>query len=253
MVLKSGSNMKQALKLSDGSNLAYSFREGRAPGVLFLGGFMSDMTGTKASFLDEFCKQHGQAYLRFDYFGHGQSSGDFLDGTITRWKNDAIEIIDKLTTGPQIVVGSSMGGWIMLLLAKERPERIKALIGVAAAPDFVKTLVWDQLTAKQQEEVNTLGVSYIPVQYQEKPCPITKKFIEDGPKNNVFGSELNIECPVRLLHGMQDKEVPYSYSLNLIKCLTSKDARLNLLKEGDHRLNSEEYLQLMGKTIAEFF
>jgi len=246
--------MKKILELPDGSSLTYSYREGRHPGVLFLGGFMSDMTGTKASFLDDFCKKQGLAYCRFDYFGHGASSGDFLDGTITRWKNDAIAIVDSVVQGPQIVVGSSMGGWLMLLLAQERPERIRALIGIAAAPDFVKPLVWDQLTVKQKEEIERLGVSYIPAQHQEKPYPITKKFIEDGQKNEVLtGSKiLNIKCPVRLLHGVQDKEVPYSYSLKLMNCLASDDVRLTLIKEGDHRLNSEEYLQLFGNTILEF-
>lgn len=245
--------MKKILELSDGSQLAYVQHAGRLPGVVFLGGFMADMGGTKAQFLDNFCRQRGQAFLRFDYFGHGESSGSLIDGSIGRWKKDVISVLESLTEGPQIVVGSSMGGWLMLLAALDKPEKVKALVGIASAPDFVKPLVWDRLDPQQRQDIETKGVSYIPSPFQEKPYPITKQLIEDGQKHELLSAAIPIHCPVRLLHGLQDKEVPCSFSIKMMENIASNDVRLTLLKGGDHRLNSEEYLNLLGSTVAEFF
>lgn len=244
--------MKQ-LTLPDGSTLAYVQRPGRSPGVVFLGGFMADMNGTKATYLDEFCQQQGQAILRFDYFGHGQSSGQLIDSTVGRWKQDVLAVLDNLAKGPQIIVGSSMGGWLMLLAAKERPEQVKALVGIAPAPDFIRPLVWDRVTSIQREEITTKGVTYIASPFQEKPYPITKHMIEEGQQHELLAAPIAINCPVRLLHGVKDIEVPSSFSLQLMDKLMSEDVRLTLIKDGDHRLNSAAHLKLLSNTLSEFF
>lgn len=244
--------MKELLQLPDGSKLAYIRRQGRSPGVVFLGGFMADMNGTKASYLDEFCQKQGQAFLRFDYHGHGESTGEWVDCNIGLWKQDAITMLDSLTEGPQILVGSSMGGWIMLLAAMARPERVKAIIGVAPAPDFIKPLVWDRLTPMQKAEVENKGICYIPSPFQDKPYPITKNLIDDSYQHEVLGGPIPIHCPVRLLHGVKDVEVPSSLSIKLMENIISEDVRVTLLKNGDHRLNSEAQLKLLGDTLLEF-
>lgn len=245
--------MKQQLHLPDGSSLAYVQRKGRLPGVVFLGGFMADMNGTKATYLDEFCQEKGQTFIRFDYFGHGESSGQLIDSTIGRWKQDVLAILDNLTEGPQILVGSSMGGWLMLLAARERPKQVKALLGIAPAPDFIKPLVWDRLTSIQREEIETKGVCYVPSPFQAKPYPISRVMIEEGRQHELLGAPIAIDCPVRLLHGIKDIEVPYSFSEKLMEDLVSEDVRLNLIKNGDHRLNSEDHLKLLGHTLLELF
>lgn len=245
--------MKQLLHLSDGSSLAYVKRSGRLPGVIFLGGFMADMNGTKATFLDEYCQQRGQAFIRFDYLGHGESSGELIHCNMSRFKNDVLSVLDQLTTGPQILVGSSMGGWLMLLAAKERLERIKALLGIAPAPDFIRPLVWDRLTPAQREEIETKGICYVPSPFQEKPYPITKNLIEDGDKHSILTAAIPIDCPIRLLHGVKDIEVPYALSLKIMENVVSEDVRVTLVKNGDHRLNSVEHLKLLSDTLSEFF
>jgi len=245
--------MEQLLHLPDGSTLAYVQRKGRLPGVVFLGGFMADMNGTKATYLDEFCQQTGQAFIRFDYFGHGASSGQLINSTIGRWKQDVLAILDNLTEGPQILVGSSMGGWIMLLAAKERPKQVKALLGIAPAPDFIKPLVWDRLTPIQREEIENKGVCYIHSPFQAKPYPISRSMIEEGRQHELLGAPIAIDCAVRLLHGLKDIEVPCSFSERLMKDLVAEDVRLTLIKNGDHRLNSAAHLKLLGNTLLELF
>ena len=191
-----------------------------APGVVFLGGFRSDMTGTKASFLEEYCRRRGHAFVRFDYFGHGASSGDFALGTIGRWAADTVAVLDALTEGPQILVGSSMGGWIMLLAALARTERIQALIGVAAAPDFTEDLVWPRLDAAQRKECCETGAVTLPSKYDPVGHTYRPSLFEDGRRHLVMRAEIPLACPVRLLHGLLDDAVPWQTSLRLAERLT---------------------------------
>jgi pimeloyl-ACP methyl ester carboxylesterase len=237
------------LSMPDGATIAYRRREGRAPGVIFLGGYMSDMTGTKASALDAFCAARGQAYLRFDYFGHGESSGDFKDATIGRWKADALAVIDRLTQGPQVLVGSSIGGWIMLLAALARPQRIEALIGIAAAPDATEDLMWAELDAAARETMLRDGFVRLPSEYSPEGYIFTRRLIEEGRDHLVTRAPLPIACPVRLLHGMRDPDVPWRVSLDLMARLQGADVALTLVKDGDHRLSRDADLALLMRTL----
>lgn len=238
------------LNCEDGSRLAYQRLRGRSPGVVFLGGFMSDMSGTKASYLAAQFENLGQSFLRFDYFGHGKSSGLFEEGTIGRWKQDAIRVLDDLTEGPQILVGSSMGGWIMALLARERKEQIAGLVGISSAPDFTENLI-EHLSPLQRSELENQGLCRFPSEFPDKPYVITKRLIEDGKEQQVLGSSIPINCSVRLLHGTLDKDVSWQSSLKLLDCLQSEDARLTLIKNADHRLSAENNLDLILSSILE--
>ena len=230
--------------------IAYHRTPGRAPGVVFIGGFRSDMTGSKATYLEALAHRRGQAFLRFDHFGHGVSSGRFEDATISRWAEDAIRVLDALTEGPQILIGSSMGGWIMLLAARARPARIGALIGIAPAPDFTALLMWPRFSDAQRAALMRDGIIHIPSQYGE-PAPITRRLIEDGNRNAVLDAPIALDCPVRILHGMEDPDVPYAHSFKLVERLASRDVRLTLIKDGDHRLSRDQDLALLAQTIAE--
>jgi pimeloyl-ACP methyl ester carboxylesterase len=244
------------LQIEHGSVLAYrrrfASRDGaKAPGIVFLGGFKSDMTGTKASTLDEFCQAHGLSFLRFDYSGHGESSGDFLDGTISRWFADALAAFDRLTEGPQILIGSSMGGWIMLLVALARPERIKGLVGVAPAPDFTEALIWPSLSERDREKLLRDGKLEQPSDYSPEPYVITRALIEDGRRNLLLNSTIDIEAPVRLLHGLNDRDVPHGVSLQLQAKLKSQDVIVQLIKDGDHRLSRPQDLARLCTAVEE--
>ncbi len=212
---------------------------------------MSDMTGTKAVTLEAFCRSRGQAFLRFDYQGHGASSGRFEDGTIGLWAEDALAAFDQLTEGPQILVGSSMGGWIALLTALARRERVAGLVGIAAAPDFTEDLLWDAFPPDQRAALSRDGVLRLPSEYSEKPYSITLKLIDDGRRHLLLRNPLDLACPVRLLHGMRDPDVPWERSLKLADKLTTPDVRVDLIKDGDHRLSREQDLQLLCKTVEE--
>jgi pimeloyl-ACP methyl ester carboxylesterase len=238
------------LTREDGATIAYHRRRGSGPGVVFLGGFMSDMTGTKARALDAFCTARGQAYLRFDYFGHGQSSGDFAEATVGRWRADALAIIDAATEGPQVLVGSSIGGWLMLLVALARPERVAALVGIAAAPDATETLMWANFPPAVREAIMRDGSARLPSAYSAEGYLFTRKLIEDGRNHLLMGRALPIACPVRLLHGMKDPDVPWQTSLALAQTLDSADVQVMLVKDGDHRLSTERDLALLTQTIA---
>jgi pimeloyl-ACP methyl ester carboxylesterase len=244
------------LQRGHGAFLAYRRRRGAAEGrqrptIVFLGGFKSDMTGGKATALDEFCAAEGLAFLRFDYSGHGASSGDFLDGTISRWTEDALAAIDALTAGPLILVGSSMGGWIMLLAALARRARIAGLIGIAPAPDFTEDLIWRKLRDDERARLMRDGRLEQPSEYSAEPYVITRKLIEDGRQHLLLARPIALDLPVRLLHGMADRDVPYQLSLHLAERLESADVVVSLIKDGDHRLSREADLARLCAAVAE--
>jgi pimeloyl-ACP methyl ester carboxylesterase len=218
---------------------------------VFLGGFKSDMTGTKAATLDELCHARGWPFLRFDYSGHGASSGDFLDGTISRWFADSLAAFDSLTAGPQILVGSSMGGWIMLLLALARPQRVKGLVGLAPAPDFTEELIWRELSEPDRARLLQVGKLEQPSDYSADPYVITKALIEDGRRHLLLGKPIAIDAPVRLLHGLADPDVPHEISLRLQQRLTGSDVVVSLIKDGDHRLSRPQDLARLCATVEE--
>jgi pimeloyl-ACP methyl ester carboxylesterase len=209
------------------------------------------MTGTKALFLEDYCRRRGRAYVRFDYFGHGRSSGDFARGTIGRWREDAIAVIDSLTEGPQILVGSSMGGWVMLLAALARPERVAALVGIAAAPDFTTELLPNRLTAERRSEIEEKGAVTLPSDYDPAGYLYTRALIEDGNKHLLLGAPIPLDAPVRLLHGLADTSVPWQLSLRLAERLTSQNVEVTLVKNGDHRLSTEPDLARLARILDE--
>ncbi|MBV9860617.1 MAG: alpha/beta hydrolase [Alphaproteobacteria bacterium] len=233
----------------DGATIAYHRLPGRLPGIVFLGGFRSDMTGTKPLFLEEYCRENGRAFLRFDYFGHGQSSGEFVAGTIGRWAEDAIAAIDSLTQGSQILVGSSMGGWIMVLAALARPQRIAGLVGIAAAPDFTEDLVWPRLDQAQRRQCEAMGQVVLPSDYEPAGYCYSRALFEDGRRHLVMRDRIPLDCPVRLLHGMRDEAVPWQTSLHLAERLTGGDVWVTLVKDGDHRLSREQDLARLAQTL----
>jgi pimeloyl-ACP methyl ester carboxylesterase len=241
------------LDRGDGVELAWRRRAGRGPGVVFLGGFNSDMTGTKAEALSAFCAAEGRAFLRFDYSGHGASGGRFVDGTIGRWAEDAACALDRLTEGPQVLVGSSMGGWIALLLALRRPKRAAALLGVAAAPDFTARIV-ETLTAEAREAIAREGVWHRPSEYGD-PYPITRTLLDEGEKHMLLrgGGTVPISAPVRLLHGQRDPDVPWQISMRVAEAVASEDVQVVLVKDGDHRLSRPQDLALLRRTLAALF
>lgn len=241
----------QFLACDDGESIAYHALSGRTPGIVFLGGLLSDMTGTKAMSLETLCRQTGQALVRFDYFGHGASSGAFADGTISRWKEDAIRILDEATEGPQILVGSSLGVWIMILAALERRERVAGMVGIAGAPDFTEDLIWETLSEEDRNTLQETGNIGIPNLYGDEPTPISRALIEDGRKNLVLRDAIALTCPVRLLHGLLDKEVPPEISLKLATSLDSDNVTVTFIKNSDHRLSNIESLSRIFLTVAE--
>lgn len=239
------------LLLPGGVNLAYHRHAGKAPGVIFLGGFTSDMTGTKATALEHWCRERGQAFVRFDYSGHGASGGQFADSTIGQWAQEALAVLDQLTEGPQLLVGSSMGGWLMLLTALARPERIAGLLGLACAADFTEYLLWEQLDEPLREQLRRERMIRLPCPYGE-PYLITLKLIEEAKAQQVLNrAELPIDCPVRLIHGMMDADVPWRTSLQVMEKLTSPDVRLILVKDGEHTLSRDQDLQLLTRMLGE--
>jgi pimeloyl-ACP methyl ester carboxylesterase len=239
--------MTDFLKRADGARLAYRRQAGRGPGLVWLGGFRSDMTGTKAEMLAAFAARENRAFLRFDYFGHGESSGAFQDGTISRWKDDAVAVLDELTEGPQVLIGSSMGGWMATLAAKARPERIAGLVLLAPAPDFTEELMWKNAPPEIKAAIQGQGV------WQHEPedgdsYPITRALIEDGRANRVLGEALNLSVPVRILHGTADTSVPWQHGLRLLE-VYSGDVTFTLVQGADHRLSSDANLHLIERTV----
>ena len=238
------------LSRADGASLAWFRLEGKSPGLMFLGGFRSDMSGTKASALEAHCRKVGRAYVRFDYGGHGESSGKFEDGTIGEWAGDALAILDEVAQGPQVLVGSSMGGWMMLLAALARPGRVKGLVGVASAPDFTEELVRNVLAEATRDELDARGYFMRESEY-EAPYPITRKLLDEGANHLLLLNDIPLTCPVRLMHGMRDESVPWETSLRLARALNSDDVRLTLVKDGGHRLSRDEDIELIIQTAEE--
>jgi len=239
------------LTTPQGRRLAYHRTPGNSPGVVFLGGFMSDMTGTKAQHLEAWARSRGRAFLRFDYSGHGQSSGDFGDGCIGDWAADAAAAITALATGPQVLVGSSMGGWIALLLARRLPETVTGLVGVAAAPDFTEDSLWAGLDGDQRDRLMEEGRIDVPSEYSESPYIITRRLIEDGRSNLVLRDPLRLPFPVRLLQGTADEDVDVSVALRLLDHIDGGDVRLTLVKGADHRFSAPENLRLIDRTLDD--
>ena len=244
------SDTPEILTCNDGRTIAYYRTPGKTPGVVFLTGFKSDMAGTKALALEKFCRSRGQAFLRFDYTGHGQSSGNFEDGTIGEWSSDAILVLDNLCDGPQVLVGSSMGGWIMLLAALARPKRIAGLIGTAAAPDFTEDLMRGELSPMQIDQLEQQGFVIIPNCYNEEPYKISKALLDEGRNHMLLKAEIPVDCPVRLIHGDVDQDVPWQTSLRIAKNLRSQNVEIILVKGGDHRLSKPRDLNRLCLTLG---
>jgi pimeloyl-ACP methyl ester carboxylesterase len=241
------------LKLPDGHHITYDRLTGTADcGVVFLCGFKSDRQGAKGLMVEEFCRTHALPCVRFDYFGHGESSGAFAEGTITRWRDDAVAVLDQLTAGPQILVGSSMGGWLMLLVALLRPERVAGLMGIAAAPDFSRELIADALTVEQQALLTQQGFIDVPNCHAGgEAYRITGRFLADGDRHLVLRAPLAIHCPVRLLQGLEDRDVPWTVAVRLLEQLATPDARLHLVKDAGHRLSRPQDLAVLRQILAE--
>ncbi len=229
--------------------IAYRQRAGRGPGVVWLGGFRSDMIGTKAAFVDEWAKDSGAAFLRFDYSGHGESDGVFEDGSIGEWFADALTAFDALTDGPQILVGSSMGAWIATLLAKARPDRVDAVIFIAPAPDFTERLMWPAFSDEQRETITRDGRLEQPSDYSDEPEVITLKLIEDGRSHLVMTGAVPITAPVRILQGMEDEAVPWRHAIDFAAMIESDDVEITLKKSGDHRLSEPDDLARLKATL----
>jgi pimeloyl-ACP methyl ester carboxylesterase len=228
---------------------------------MWLGGFHSDMQGTKAQALDAWAAAQGRACVRFDYSGHGESGGAFTDGTIGRWLEESLAVFSTFCTGPQVLVGSSMGGWLALLLNRAlrnrgagSPEQasVAALVLIAPAVDFTEALMWQRFPAKVKREIETTGVWQRPSAYQDGAYPITRKLIEEGRDHLLLGGLIETGCPVRILQGVQDPDVPFSHAMELVTRLAHDDVVLTLVKDGDHRLSRPEDLERLTAAVAEF-
>jgi pimeloyl-ACP methyl ester carboxylesterase len=242
--------MTEYLNTPSGRRIAYNQSAGTGIGIVFLGGFMSDMAGTKAVKLEAWAKTLGLPFLRFDYSGHGESDGVFTDGSIGEWAEDAQAAIEALTDGPQVLVGSSMGGWIALLLTQKLPQNIAGLVGIAAAPDFTEDSMWAGFTPAQKAELNDNGVVYLPSGYGE-PYPVTTKLIEDGRQNLVLRAPLPLPFPVRFLQGTHDTSVKRSVALNLLDHADGGDVRLQFFKGADHSFSTPECMDVIETAISE--
>lgn len=243
--------MTEYLTSPQGRRLAYNLTPGETPGVVFLGGFKSDMEGSKAIFLENWARANGRAFLRFDYSGHGVSDGAFEEGCIGEWRDDARALITALTNGPQILVGSSMGGWISLLLAREMPEKVAGLVTIAAAPDFTTTTWNDELSEAQRDEVVANGRVEIPSDYADNPYIFTAKLFADGANQRVLTSPLPLPFPTRLLQGTEDKDVLPPVAVNLLNHASGPDIRLTMVKGADHRFSSPDCLALIAAAIED--
>lgn len=241
----------QTLQMPDGRRIAYRRQAGAGPTVVFLGGFRSDMTGTKAEFLSDWAARHGRGFLRFDYTGHGASSGEFEEGNIGAWAHDAEDAITRLTDGPMVLVGSSMGGWVALLMAPRLSQRIAGLVGIAAAPDFTEDSMWAGLDDTQRRKLELDGKIEVPSDYSVEPYVITRRLIDDGRRHLVLRAPLHLPFPVRLLHGTADSDVDLSVPMRLLDHADGPDIRLTLVKDADHRFSADDNLALIASTLDD--
>jgi pimeloyl-ACP methyl ester carboxylesterase len=238
--------------------IAVRTRTGSEPGLVWLGGFKSDMQGTKAVALDQWADAQGRACIRFDYSGHGESSGEFADGTIGRWLEESVAVFKGFARGPQVLVGSSMGGWIALLLAralKQKPAKDVSLAGmvlIAPAADFTEELMWKKFSPDVKRQIETTGSWQRPSQYSEAPYSITRELIEEGRQHLLLGGLIETGCPVRILQGVQDPDVPWQHAIELTSRLAHDDVVLTLVKDGDHRLSRPEDIERLLAAVAEF-
>jgi pimeloyl-ACP methyl ester carboxylesterase len=252
----------RSLKIeSPARTIAVRAREGKTPekgsGLFWLGGFKSDMKGTKAEALDSWAERNGRACLRFDYSGHGESSGDFKDGTIDQWLEESMAVYTQFAKGPQVVIGSSMGGWLALLLARELRKHkgaapISGMVLIAPAADFTEELMWKNFSAEVKAEIEKNGFWLRPSAYGDAPYPITRKLIEDGRKHLLLGGLIRTGCPVHILQGMLDPDVPWGHAERLVTHFASDDVVLTLIKDGDHRLSRPEDIERLFSAVAEF-
>lgn len=247
------SSATKFLSLDNGQRIAYHRLLGESPGVIFCGGFMSDMTGTKALTLEAFCRSQGRAFVRFDYSGHGESEGDFAEGTIGRWSSDALAVFDELTQGPQVVVGSSMGGWISLLLTLQRPQQVQGLLLLAPAPDFTDDMLRNEFTDADRAELEAVGRLLRPTEYGDEPYVITRQLIEEGRHHLLLAEDIPVQCPVDILHGMNDSDVAWQRSLTLVDRLQSDAVTLHYVKHGDHRLSEPADLKRICQLVRELW
>jgi pimeloyl-ACP methyl ester carboxylesterase len=237
-----------------GARIAVRHREGGAPGIVWLGGYRSDMTGTKAETLDAWAARSGHAFTRHDYSGHGESGGRFEDGTISRWLGESLAVFTAFTSGPQVVVGSSMGGWIALrmiqeLQKKSAGDRIAGLVLVAPAPDFTVELMEPQLTRRHRRDLAEKGHIEEPSEYSPEPNIYTRALFEDGARNRVLDGIIETHCPVHIVQGMADPDVPYAHALKLVEHLPADDVTLSLVRDGDHRLSRPQDLDMLVRTV----
>jgi len=241
------------LSRPDGATISYSRLEGKNPGVVFLHGYRSDMSGSKALALEDLCRARGQAFLRFDAFGHGDSSGDVFDGTIGRWAADAVAVIEALTSGPQILVGSSLGGWIATLAALDLRSRVVGLVGIAAALDFTEDLIWADLDVDQRRTLLETGEITVADDSggDEPHWRFRRALIDDGRNHLLLRDFVNLYCPVRLIHGQRDSDVPWRTSLHFAEMLASDAVEICLVKDGDHRLSRPEDLERLCRTVDD--
>jgi pimeloyl-ACP methyl ester carboxylesterase len=243
--------VSENLMTAAGRRIAYDRTTGKGPGIVFLGGFRSDKEGTKALALEDWARARGRAFLRFDYSGHGSSSGDFLDGAIGDWLADARAVVTDLTEGPQVLVGSSMGGWIALLLARAVPQMVAGLVTIAAAPDFTEDSMWAEFSEAQRRELADKGRVELPSDYSAEPYVITRRLIEDGRNHLVLRTPLDLPFPVRFLQGTADADVPVPVALRLLDHATGPDIRLTLVKGADHRFSTPDCLRLIETTVRK--
>jgi pimeloyl-ACP methyl ester carboxylesterase len=241
---------------SGARRIAVRARAGGSPGLFWLGGFNSDMKGTKALALDAWAAEQGRACVRFDYSGHGESGGAFIDGTVGRWLEESIAVFEQFCRGPHVVIGSSMGGWMALLLAREIARRraggasLAGLVLIAPAPDFTEALMWNGFSPEIRREIETRGVWLRPSQYGE-PYPITRALIEEGRNHLLLGSAIDVGCPVRILQGGQDPDVPWQHAFALAHRLPSDDVVLTMIQDGDHRLSRPQDIARIIAAVTE--
>ena len=229
----------------DELRLAYRYSDGQGPTLIFLPGYMSDMEGGKAVALHEWARRNGRAMLRLDYAGNGASEGRFADGTLESWRDDVLMLMDGLTQGPVVLVGSSMGGWLALLVALQRPDRVLGIVGIAAAPDFTQ---WG-FTDADKALLATEGRIEEPTPYGDQPYVTTLAFWQSGQEHRLLEAEIPISCPVRLLHGQADADVPWEIALRTATRLRSSDVQTLLIKDGDHRLSRDADITLLIGTV----